>query len=168
MDRFEEEVDTILNLLNTATAHLVDFIPWQRSALEDTLKAFRQIADPELILFAEVEGRAVGWFPAVPNINEAFYHADGLRYPWDYLKLAWYMHRPMKSLTIKSVVVLPEYWNRGVIILLVDEMVRRVEGKRYEWVDFSLTSADNPATPGILERMGAKIYKRYRVYRKQL
>jgi GNAT superfamily N-acetyltransferase len=168
MDQFEKEVDTILNLLNTATAHLVDFIPWQRSALEDTLNTFRQIADPELILFAEVEGRVVGWFPAVPNLNEAFYHADGLRYPWDYLKLAWYMHRPMKSLTIKSVVVLPEYWNRGVIILLVDEMARRVEGKRYEWVDFSLTSADNPATPGILERMDAKIYKRYRVYRKQL
>jgi GNAT superfamily N-acetyltransferase len=165
MDRFEEEVDTVLYLLNTATAHLVDFIPWQRAALVDTMNAFRKIADPELILFAEVEGRAVGWFPAVPNLNEAFYHANGLRYPWDYLKLAWYMRRRTKSMAIKSVLVLPEYWNRGVAVLLADEMVNRLQGKGYEWVDLSLTSADNPTTPGLLERMGAKIYKRYRVYR---
>ena len=50
----------------------------------------------------------------------------------------------------------------------MDEMARRVEGKGYEWVDLSLTSADNPATLGLAERMGAKIYKRYRVYRRTL
>jgi len=76
------------------------------------------------------------------------------------------MRQGTKSLTIKSVLVLPEYWNMGVGVLLMDEMASRVQGKGYEWVDLSLTSADNPATPGLAERMGAKIYKRYRVYRK--
>jgi GNAT superfamily N-acetyltransferase len=165
LDHWEEEVDNVLNMLNRATAHLPDFIPWQREALADTLSAFRTIADPELILFAELGGQAVGWFPAIPNLNEAFQHANGLRYPWDYLKLAWYMRRHPKCLTIKSVLVLPEYWNTGVGILLFDEMARRVQGKGYEWVDLSLTSDDNPTTPGLAERMGARIYKRYRVYR---
>ena len=35
-----------------------------------------------------------------------------------------------------------------------------------EWLDLSLTSADNPNTPILAERMGAKVYKRYRVYRR--
>ena len=165
LDRWEDEVDTVLYLLNTATAHLVDFIPWQRAALEDTLSGFRKIADPDLILFAEVDGKPVGWFPAIPNLNEAFQHANGLRYPWDYLNLAWFMRRQPECLTIKSVLVLPEYWNTGVSILLFDEMRRRVQGKGYKWVDLSLTSEDNPATPGLAERMGARIYKRYRVFR---
>jgi GNAT superfamily N-acetyltransferase len=173
MDHWEEEVDIVLNLLNKATAHLTDYIPWQREALQDTMAPFRSIADPELILFAEVGGQTVGWFPAVPNLNEAIKHANGLRYPWDYLKLAWYMHQRPKCLTIKSVLVLPEYWNMGVGVLLFDEMARRLQNKAlqgngYEWVDLSLTSADNPATPGLAERMGAKIYKRYRVYRLNL
>ncbi len=56
LDHWEEEVDAVLTLLNQATAHLVDFIPWQRAALQDMLAQFRQIADPELILFAEVDG----------------------------------------------------------------------------------------------------------------
>jgi GNAT superfamily N-acetyltransferase len=165
LDRWDEEVDNVFYLLNTATAHLVDFIPWQREALEGMLASFRTIADPELILFAEVGGRPVGWFPALPNLNEAFQHANGLRYPWDYLKLAWYMRRRPKCLTVKSVLVLPEYWNTGVSLLLFDEMARRVQGKGYQWADLSLTSDDNPATPELAERMGAKIYKRYQVYR---
>lgn len=165
LDHWDEEVDAVLYLLNTATAHLPDFIPWQRAALEEMLSSFRTIADPELILFAEVAGRPVGWFPALPNLNEAFQHANGLRYPWDYLKLAWYMRRQPKCLTIKSVLVLPEYWNTGVGLLLFDEMARRVQGKGYQWADLSLTSDDNPTTPGLAKRMGAHIYKRYRVYR---
>jgi GNAT superfamily N-acetyltransferase len=75
-----------------------------------------------------------------------------------------HMCRKVKSLTIKSVLVPPEYWNIGMPVLLMDEMGRRVQGKGCKWVAISLTSADNPATPGLAERMGAKIYKRYRVY----
>ncbi len=168
LDRWDEEVDNILHLLNKATAHLPDFIPWQRAALEEMLASFRSIADPELILFAEVKGEAVGWFPAIPNLNEVFQRVNGLRYPWDYLKLAWYMRQKPKSLTIKSILVLPEYWNLGVGVLLMDEMARRVQGQGYEWIDLSLTSDDNPATPGLADRMGARLYKRYRVYRRAL
>jgi hypothetical protein len=40
-----------------------------------------------------------------------------------------------------------------------------VRGKGYTWADLSLTSEDNPRTPVLADRFGAKIYKRYRVYR---
>ena len=36
-----------------ALAHLPDFMPWERPALDALLAPFRQIADPELVLFAE-------------------------------------------------------------------------------------------------------------------
>jgi hypothetical protein len=37
--------------------------------------------------------------------------------------------------------------------------------KGYHWADLSLTSEDNPNTPILAERVGAQLYKRYRVYR---
>ena len=163
--RWDDEVEQIHHLLNTALAHLPDFIPWQREALQASLEPFRDIADAELILFAEVEGKVVGWFPGIPNLNEALQHANGLRYPWDYLKLWWYMRRQPECLAIKSVLVLPEYWDTGVSVLLFDEMVKRALAKGFKWADLSLTSDDNPRTPILAERMGARIYKRYRVYR---
>ena len=32
-----------------------------------------------------MDGKPVGFFPALPNFNEALIHANGLRYPWNYL-----------------------------------------------------------------------------------
>ncbi len=165
LSHWEDEIDRVLYLLNTATAHLPDYIPWPRQALQNTLEPLRQIVDAELILFAEVDGKTVGWFPGIPNINEALIHANGLRYPWDYVKLIWYARRQPECLAIKSVLVLPEYWDTGVAVLLFDEMAKRVVAKGYRWVDLSLTSDDNPYTPVLAERAGAKLYKRYRVYR---
>jgi len=107
----------------------------------------------------------VGWFPGLPNLNEPFQRADGLRYPWDYLKLWWHMRRQPECLAVKSVLVSPEYWGTGVSVLLFDELARRAKAKGFKWVDMSLTSEDNPNTPVLAERMGARIYKRYRVYR---
>ncbi|MDD5467025.1 MAG: GNAT family N-acetyltransferase [Anaerolineales bacterium] len=162
---WEDEIERVYLLINAALAHLPDYIPWQREALHATLAQFRQIVDPELVLFAEVEGRAVGWFPGIPNLNEAFLHANGLRYPWNFLRLWRDLKRQPACLAIKSVLVLPEYWDAGVSVLLFDEMARRAASKGYQWVDLSLTSDDNPYTPALAEKMGARVYKRYRVYR---
>lgn len=162
---WEQEADRVHVLLNKGLAHLPDFIPWQREVVHASLAPFREIVDPDLVLFAEVEGQTVGWFPGIPNLNEAFIHANGLRYPWDYLRLAWYIRKPPKCLAIKSVLVLPEFWDTGVAILLFDEMAKRAIPKGYTWVDLSLTSDDNPYTPTLAERAGAKLYKRFRVYR---
>ena len=168
LKRLEDEVDTIHQLLNESLTHLPDHRPWPRSAVEALVKPFARFADPDLVLFAEVDGRTVGWFPGIPNLNEALIHANGLRYPWNMLKLLRHMRRQPECVAIKSVLILPQYWGGGVALLLFDEMARRARAKGYTWADLSLTSADNPYTPNLAERLGARIYKRYRVYRKSI
>jgi hypothetical protein len=41
----------------------------------------------------------------------------------------------------------------------------RHDARGFKWIDLSITSADNPATPVLAERLGGTIYKRWRVYR---
>lgn len=168
LSRWEREVDIVLELLNRALAHLPDHRPWQRDALAAMLEPFRQIADPELVLFAQIEGKTVGWFPGVPNMNEVLIRLNGLRYPWDYLRMLCNLRRKPECLTIKSVLILPEYWGSGVALLLFDEMAKRTIAKGYKWADLSLTAEDNPYTPDLAKRFGARVYKRYRVYRLRL
>jgi len=125
LDRWDDEIDRVHRLLNVALAHLPDHIAWRRDVLEAMLRPFRDIVDPELVLFAEVGGEAVGWFPGIPNLNEAFIHANGLRYPWDYARLWYHIRRQPECLAIKSVLVPPEYWGRGVAVVLFAEMGKR-------------------------------------------
>ena len=164
----DHEIDRIVDLQNRGLAHFPNFTPYTRAAIEAMVLPMLDVVDPELVLFAEVDGQPTGWFPAVPNLNEIFIHLNGLRYPWDYLRLIKYSHYKAKSIAIKSVVVAPEYWDTGVGVLLFDEMVRRSVAKGYTWADLSLTGEYNKDTWPIAHRMGAKIYKRYRFYEKQV
>ncbi|MBC8503605.1 MAG: GNAT family N-acetyltransferase, partial [Chloroflexi bacterium] len=139
-NRPEDEIDNLYELLNTALAHLEDHIGWQRESVAAMVEPFMQIADPELILFADVRGETVGFLPGLPDLNEIFTHVNGLRTPWNYLQLLWRMKtQKIHNLTIKSVLVLPEYWNTGVGILLFDELVKRAMAKGYTWTDLSIT-----------------------------
>ena len=74
------------------------------------------------------------------------------------------MKKRTACVSVKSVLVLPEYWNRGAGILMFDELAKRAHAKGYRWIDLSLTAEDNPQTPLIAESLGAKEYKRYRTY----
>jgi len=162
------EIDRILDLQNRGLAHMPDFTPYSRTSIEAMILPALEFIDPELILFAEVEGKAVGWFPGIPNMNEVLIHLNGLRHPWDYLRLAKYAHLKPKCLTVKSIAVVPEHWDTGAGVLLFAEMARRATAKGYQWADLSLTGEDNLDTFPLAHRMGAKIYKRYRFYRKGL
>jgi len=162
---WEEEVERVYHLINPSLKHLPGHVPWQPEALKELMAPFVQLANPELILFAEDNGKPVGFFPALPNFNEVLIHANGLRYPWNYLQAWWHARKAPKSAAIKSVLVLPEYWGTGVAILMFSEMAKRLQARGYDWVDLSLTSADNPKPPVLAERMGASIYKRYRIFR---
>lgn len=165
LSRWKEEVDRVYELINPCLQHLPGFEPWQRETLHELMAPFVDLADPDLILFAEDDGKTVGFFPAIPNMNEILAHLNGLRFPWDYLKAVVYSRKKPKSASIKSVLVLPEYWGSGIAILMFAEMAKRLIAAGYEWVDLSITSDDNPRTPALAERVGAKVYKRYQVYR---
>ena len=168
MDDIEGEIDRIWDLENRALAHLTNFAPYPRESIESLILPLKDLADPELVLFAEMNGKTAGWFPGIPNFNEILIHLNGLRYPWDYLRALWYRDKKPECIAIKSVVVPPEYWDTGVAILLFAEMAKRAAAKGYKWADLSMTGEDNPDTGSLAHHMGAKIYKRYRFYRKAI
>jgi GNAT superfamily N-acetyltransferase len=168
LNDIDGEIDCIVELQNRGLAHFPDFTPYTRTSIEQMILPMLDIVDPELVLFAEVDGKPVGWFPGVPNMNEVLIHLDGLRYPWDYMRLLKFARLKPKCLAIKSVAVVPEYWDMGAGVLLFDEMARRAAAKGYQWVDLSITGEDNVDTFPLANRMGAKIYKRYRFYQKTL
>jgi GNAT superfamily N-acetyltransferase len=163
--KLDSEVDSLYGLLNRALAHLPDFKPWVYGDFRDTILAFRRFADPELILLGEIGGRLVSWFPGLPDMNEALAKADGLRGPAGMMRYLLASRRRPSRLCLKSVLVQPEYWAKGVALAMFDELVRRAKAKGYRSLDLSLTSTDNPYTPALAERLGARLYKRYQLYR---
>ena len=164
----EKEIDRITFLQNEGLKHFANFVPYTRKDIEAMINPVIEMADMDLVLFAEVDGKPAGFFPGVPNFNEIIIHLNGLRYPWDYLRYLKYRNTKPKCLAVKSVVVPPEYWDTGVAILLFDEMAKRAMARGFTWADLSLTGDENMDTWPLAHHMGAKIYKRYRFYKKNV
>jgi len=166
--RWDEEIDVLHKLLNGSLAHLDGHIPWTRDAVVQLVTPFRQIADPEMLLFAvdNTTGETIGFLPATPNMNEHFQKHNGLRYWWNWLGFLLDYKKPTDCLTGKSVLMLPDYWGSGAAILMFDEMIRRIqENTTSTWIDLSLTAINNPQTPKLGRKLGAYIYRQYRIFR---
>jgi len=168
LDDWDNEIDRVVYLLNRALAVLPDFMPWNRDTFAAMARQMREYIDPDLILFGEIEGETVGLLVGMPNLNEALIRANGLRFPWDFVRAQWALRRRPQCLCVKSVLVLPHFWGRGVDALMYDEMASRALAKGYRWVDLSITGADNPMTPRLAQRLGGRVYKRWQVYAKEV
>ncbi|MGE5248767.1 MAG: GNAT family N-acetyltransferase [Bacteroidota bacterium] len=166
--RVDREIEIIRGLSNRSLAHLPGFVPYTFEGVAAVIRPLVSVADPELALFAEVGGEPAGFFPGVPNLNEVLIHLNGLRRPWDYLRFLRHRNDRPKAISVKSVLVPPEHWDTGVGVLLFDELARRAAAKGYLWADLSITGEDNTDTWPLAHHMDAKIYKRYRTYRKQI
>ena len=164
----DNEIDRITFLQNQGLKHLPGFVPYTRKDIEAMIDPLIELADMDLVLFAEVDGKPAGFFPGVPNFNEIVIHLNGLRYPWDILRYLKYKNTKPKCIAIKSVVVPPEHRDTGLAILLFDEMVKRATARGYTWADLSLTGDENLDTWPLAHHMGATIYKRYRFYKKEV
>ena len=60
--------------------------------------------------------------------------------------------------------MLPEFHGLGIDALVYEHMARKSYQYGYEWVDMSLTGANNPTTNKLAARINAIIDKLYRVY----
>ncbi len=164
MKKWDFEVERLWQTYNKSLAVLPDFTPLELAEFRSQANGLKDIIDPELVFLAIVKGEVVGFGLGLPNIYEALKFANGLRFPWDYLRLAW-ARRKITSASFKILAIVPEYWGYGLDVLMYLEMGKALIRKGYTWVDASLTGETNPQTNKIATRVGAYVYRRYREYR---
>jgi GNAT superfamily N-acetyltransferase len=164
MKDWSMEIERLHPVYNKALAVLPEFSPIELAEFRSQAEALRPILDANLVLIAEVDGKAAGFALGLPNIMEALIHANGLRYPWDYLRFTRGL-RSIRSASFKILAIDPEYWCHGLEVLMFIEMARAMIKDGYQWADASLTNSHNPQTNKLAKRMGARVYRRYYEYR---
>jgi GNAT superfamily N-acetyltransferase len=164
LDDWEREVDLACDLFNATLKHLPEYVPTTREAFGHQADQMRFLLDPDLALFAEVGGTAVGFLVALPDFNYLLRRLNGHLYPFGWLKVLQHRRR-IDTVSFKLFGVLEPYRRRGIDVLLYIEAVRSAAAKGYRWLDGSLTSETNPTVNRLAERLGAERYKHYRLYR---
>jgi GNAT superfamily N-acetyltransferase len=167
MQDWDLEVDKLHAVYNKSLAVLPEFSPIELAEFRAQALGLKEVMDPELVFIAEVDGKTAGFALGLPVLTEALKYANGLQYPWDYVRFAL-SRKKIKGVSFKILAIDPEYWGYGLEAAMFLEMGRTVIRKGYTWIDASLTNESNPQTNKLAPRLGAYVYRRYREYRIKL
>jgi GNAT superfamily N-acetyltransferase len=167
MKNFEDEVGRIKCIYNDAWEKNWGFVPWTEKEMDFMAKKLKAVADPDLIIFAEQEGKPVGFAFGFPNLNEVIKKMNGRLTPWGVLKYFYY-RKKIKSIRAIVFGILQEYRNTGVSYLLYSELEKNAIDKGYEWCETSWQLEDNEPINRFVASLGGKVYKKYRLFEKKI
>ncbi len=173
MTDFEREVRTIASIVNDAWSSNWGFAPWTEAETLHLAKSLKPLLDTRLVRFVEVDGEDAGFIAALPNLNEAARDLGGRLAPFGWARLLWRLKiAGVESARVPLMGVRPRFARRAggsiLTFLLMDAVLR--EGRRagYRQVEASWILEDNGPMRRIMESMGARRYKTWRLYRKAL
>ena len=165
--RFEEEVRLLHGIYHRAWEHNWGFVPMTEAEVDLLAHTLRLVADPKLCLIAELDNRPVGFALALPDYNQVLRRMNGRLFPLGGLKLLWYKRR-IDALRVLLLGTNPDVRVRGLDAMLYLKLWQHVLAYGYRLVECSWILEDNWSMQRGLERMGARIYKTYRVFEKTL
>ncbi|MGV7928378.1 MAG: hypothetical protein AB2L13_05625 [Spirochaetota bacterium] len=142
-------------------------LPLTQKQLDSIIHELIQVVVPELVVFAEKDGRTVGFIISIPDINPALRILNGRLYPWRIIR---FLLAARKTKKIRTIImgVLPEY--RGQKIDDVFYLRTIEDGIRlgFEASDCSLIVETNKKMIGALKPLKAENYKTYRIYQRKI
>ena len=89
MGKLHQEVDLLLDIYTDAWSETWGYVPVSRRQARKLADDLRLIADPSLVMFAEVDGETAGMVVGLPNLNEAIRDFNGFVDPIKAVKLIW-------------------------------------------------------------------------------
>lgn len=168
MKRLDEELRLAHRLYNVTLDRNWGFVPISLEDLlasADDLKAF---ADPDFLVFAEVDGEAIGFMLTLPNFNEILIRTKRvphfLRLPY----ILWLM-KTHRIRTVRQVVlgVAPEHRDHGLVALLCNDMVLRTQ-RTADSAELSWIESNNAQVIKLIGMMGAEYSRTYVIYEKAI
>jgi hypothetical protein len=171
--QLQEELEILRDIFNDAWQDNWGFVPFTAAEFADIGELLTLLVDDRMVQIAEIDDRPVAMIVAMPNINEAIRDLDGRLLPFGWLKLLWRLkvHYP-QSARVALMGVRREFQNSRLGAALAFRVIDAVRwglvNKGIRNVEMSWILEDNAGMRNIIETIGGRLTKRYRVYEKTL
>lgn len=163
MKRFNDEVKIIKEVYNKAWAYNWGAVPMTEAEIEALAADLKPIVVPDLVLFAEVKGKTIGFALSLPDINIPLkYNKKGRLIPG--LLRLFFHKREIDIVRIIVLGVLPEFQNSGAAGVLFYETAVRAKNLGYGYGDAGWILEDNEKMVKAAKTLRGEVYKTYRIY----
>jgi hypothetical protein len=169
----EADVATIMDIFNDAWSDNWAFVPLTRSEVRKMAQDFKMILIPEITRITSIDGVPAAVAVAIPNINELVRDLHGKLLPLGLPKLLWRLKvRGPKTARVMILGIRKQYRHvrkyAGLSAFLYAELNKSGRTLGMTSGEFGWTLEDNGPVNAGIRVMGAKPYKRYRVFKKSL
>jgi GNAT superfamily N-acetyltransferase len=167
MRRFDEELERFRDLYNRAWERNWGFVRYTNAEFDQLANEFDLILDPELVALAEVDGELAGITVVLPDANQIFKLMRGRLLPFGIFHFL-NRKRIIDQVRLPILGVAPEHRNKGFELAMSHELYERAVAKGYKRCECSWTLEDNRPMNHVIEAGGARRYKTYRIYQKDI
>ena len=169
----DRDIEILRDIFNDAWAGNWGFVPFTAAEFKQLGQLVRWLVDPGFVQIAEINGEPVAMIAVLPNINEAIADLRGRLLPFGWAKLLWRLkvrHPEGVRVALMGVRKRLQRSRLGsALAMLVIDAARQTALRRgATQAEMSWILEDNRGMCSIIESLGSRCYKRYRIYGKAL
>jgi hypothetical protein len=169
----DADVELLVEIYNDAWQDNWGFVPFTRREAEKMAADFRPLLIPEITCIVSIDGEPAAMALAIPNVNALVHDFKGKLLPMGLPKLLWRLKVQGPSSARLILLGIRRKW-RGVrkyAAISAFMYAEMNDGGRKLGIregELGWTLEDNGRVNAGIQLMGAKLYKKYRVYEKTL
>jgi hypothetical protein len=159
----------VLDLMNECYigSNIYGYTPLDKQEMMDLAKRYLPVLDPRFVKVVTKEGEIVAFIVGIPDMTEGIKRARGRLLPFGFLKILRAAKRT-KQLDLLLGAIKESYRGRGLDVLMGVGMIKSAQEAGFEVMDTHHELESNVKVRAEMEKMGGKLYKKYRVYTKTL
>ncbi len=163
-DNLEKYAKDFIEIYNQAWAFHENFVPMTMDKIMVRMKQMKPILIEKLNVFAYHDGKPVGFYINVLDVNQIFKHVNGKMNLLGKLKFLYYKGFVKR---VRGIVfgVIPAHHNLGVEVAMIMHFRAALIQDRYNQNELAWVGDFNPKMLSMFESMGAKPIKKHITYR---
>ena len=174
VSRWDEEVETILAILNDAWSNNWGFVPFTNAEIAYAGKKLKPIIHPDLNLIAELDGKPVAFMLTFPDMNDVLRKVDGKLFPFGWFHILRWLRKPRgMGMRVPLMGVLRELHNSRLasqLAFMMISQIRDVAVDKYETrrAEIGWILDDNQGMMAIADAIQSTINREYAIFEKSL
>ncbi len=169
----DHDLAIIIDIFKDAWSDNWGYIPMTQAEIDALGKNLKMLVREGYVTIASLDGEPQAMAVTLPNLNDAIHDLNGNILPFGWLKVIWrIIIRPPKSVRLLLMGVRKQHQNTtkgaALAFIMINELRQYHHGRGTQRCEMSWVLEDNTSMRHMLEVMGAKPYKTYRIYERAL
>jgi hypothetical protein len=160
-------IHPVLALMNESFTEIYGYSQLDENEMLDLANHFIPLLDPKLVAVVTYDEEVAGFMITIPSINEGIIASRGHLFPLGFLKILK-ASKNASQLDLLIGGIKAKYRGMGIDVLIAVHIINIAKKAGFKSIDSHLELESNWKMRAENEKLGGTVYKKYRIFKKQL